>query len=81
MLLFIAQAVERSLDLYIRTFAKDETDKLLKLSEIAQGTLYSTKYLNLLARTGKIFAVKRGRLWYTTKEAIDEYRKNRLRKK
>lgn len=81
LVLFIAQAVERSLDLYIRTFAKEDTGKLMKLSEAARGTEYSAKYLNLLARTGKLFAVKRGRLWYTTKEAIKEYQQNRLRKR
>lgn len=79
--LFVAQAVERSLDLYIRTFSKEDTDKLIKLSDAARGTNYSSKYLNLLARTGTLFAVKRGRLWYTTKEAIDDYRRDRQRKR
>ncbi|MBU2213212.1 MAG: Fic family protein [Patescibacteria group bacterium] len=81
LVLFVAQAVERSLDLYIRTFAKEETGKLMKLSGAATGTPYSAKYLNLLARTGKLFAVKRGRLWYTTKEAVKDYQRNRLRKR
>lgn len=80
LVLFVAQAVERSLDLYIRTFAQEEVGKLLTLSDAATGTSYSAKYLNLLARNGKLFAVKRGRLWYTTKEAITDYQKNRLRK-
>ena len=81
LVLFTAQAVERSLDLYIRTFAKEDTGKLIKLSDAAKGTAYSAKYLNLLAREGKLFAVKRGRLWHTTKEAIREYQQNRLRKR
>ena len=81
LVLFVAQAVERSLDLYIRTFAKDSANKLIKLSEAARESKYSAKYLNLLARTGKLFAVKRGRIWFTTKEAIEDYRRDRLRKR
>lgn len=81
LVLFIAQAVERSLDLYLRTFSKTGNGKLLTLAEISKGTPYGSKYLNLLARTGKIDAFKRGRKWYTTKEAIERYRAERLRQK
>lgn len=77
--LFIAQSVERTLDLYLRTFAKGKQDQLLTLADVSRDTKYGQKYINLLARTGRIFAVKRGRIWYTTKEAIEEYRKERLR--
>ena len=79
--LFIAQAVERTLDLYLRTFAREKPGKLVTLSDVSRNTPYSQKYINLLARTGRIFAVKRGRIWYTTKEAIEEYRSGRLRKR
>lgn len=79
--LFVAQAVERTLDLYLRTFAKGKQDQLLTLADVSRDTTYGQKYINLLARTGRIFAVKRGRIWYTTKEAIEEYRKERLRKR
>lgn len=79
--LFVAQAVECTLDLYLRTFAREKPGKLITLSEVSSNTPYSQKYINLLARTGRIFAVKRGRIWYTTKEAIAEYRKGRLRKR
>lgn len=81
LLLFVAQAVERTLDLYVRTFAKEKPGKLVTLAEVSRGTPYSQKYVNLLARTGRIFAVKRGRMWYSTKEAIEEYRTGRLRKR
>jgi hypothetical protein len=37
------------------------------------------KYLNLLARAGRIDSFKRGRVWYTTKKAIEEYQATRLR--
>lgn len=79
--LFIAQAIERTLDLYLRTFTSQKPDKLLTLAEVSGDTPYGQKYINLLARTGRIFAVKRGRIWYTTKEAIEDYRKGRLRKR
>lgn len=81
LVLFIAQAVERSLDLYLRMFGKAKAGKLLTLSEASRGTPYSPKYLNLLARAGKIGASKKGRVWYTTKEAIDAYRRGRLRQR
>ena len=79
LVLLIAQAVERSLDLYLRTFETVPTDRLLTLAQASRGTVYSPKYLNLLARTGRIGAFKRGRVWYTTKQAIEDYRKSRLR--
>lgn len=34
---------------------------------------YSQEYLSLLARTGRLEAVKKGRNWYTTRRAITEY--------
>ncbi len=77
--LFIAQSVERTLDLYLRTFAGKKLGELLTLADVSRSTPYGQKYINLLARTGRIFAVKRGRIWYTTREAIEEYRKGRLR--
>lgn len=79
--LFVAQSVERTLDLYLRTFAKEKLGTLLTLAEVSRSTAYSQKYINLLARMGRIFAVKRGRIWYTTMDAIEEYRRGRLRKR
>ena len=79
--LFIAQAVERSIDLYLRTFSKTEKGKLLTLAEASKGSPYSSKYLNLLARTGKLDAFKKGRVWYTTREAIERYLGERLRRR
>ena len=79
--LFIAQAVERTLDLYLRTFTNEKAGKLVTLAAASRNSPYGQKYMNLLARTGRIFAVKRGRIWYTTKEAIEEYRNARLRKR
>lgn len=48
-------------------------DKLIPLSEAAKHTPYSAEYLSLLARKGKIQAVKISRDWLTTREAVFYY--------
>ena len=75
---FIARAVERSLTLYLEAFTpkpsppSDEEIWIL-LREAADGTPYSQEYLSLLARKGRLEAVKRGRNWYTSRHAVQEY--------
>ena len=80
---FIAQAVERSLNIYLKiiTPSSKKKHKEMTLSQAACNTRFSAKYLNLLARQGKLEAYKRGRNWLTTKEAIDQYLKDRKRKR
>ena len=80
---FIAQAVERSLDIYLKTLtpATTKQEKFLTLIEVAKNTPFSAKYLNLLARQGKLEAHKEGRNWLTSKEAIVRYLKNRTRQR
>ena len=80
---FIAQAVERSLDIYLKTLtpSSKKREKFLLLSEISSKTPYSTKYLNLLARQGKLEAHKQGRNWLTTIEAVERYIERRERKR
>ncbi len=79
---FVAQAVEKSLNIYLNaidvTFGKK---KLLLLSELSKKTPYSEKYLNLLARTGRLDAHKEGRNWMSSVEAVKEYQKKRERKR
>ncbi|TSD02455.1 MAG: filamentation induced by cAMP protein Fic [Parcubacteria group bacterium Athens0714_24] len=79
---FIAQAVERSMNIYLKTLipSKAAKEKYLPLSEISRQTPYSEKYLNLLARFGKIEAHKEKRNWLTTLGAVERYIKNRKRK-
>jgi hypothetical protein len=48
------------------------------LREAAVDSPYSQEYLSLLARTGRLEAVKRGRNWYTTRRAIESYRQSIL---
>ena len=43
------------------------------LRELAEMTGYDQEYLSLLCRTRKLDATKKGRVWYTTVTAIEEY--------
>lgn len=80
---FITQSVEGSLDIYLKTLlpAAKTKEKFLSLSEIAKQTPYSAKYLNLLVRQGKLEGHKEGRIWLTSKEAVERYIKSRERKR
>jgi Fic family protein len=78
---FVGRAVERSLNLYLEACTPVMTppgpeDEWIPLREAAEGTPYSQEYLSLLARSGKIEALKRGRVWYTTRGAVAAYRKS-----
>ena len=46
---------------------------LISINEASHFTPYSAEYLSLLARKGKLKAIKVSRDWLTTKEAVDEY--------
>ena len=48
-------------------------DQYITLAEAAQGTPYSQEYLSLLARKGRLEAIKRGRNWMTTRRAVEDY--------
>jgi excisionase family DNA binding protein len=80
---FVAQSVERSLDIYLKTLtpATQKQEKFVTLAEIAKTISFSAKYLNLLIRQGKLEAYKEGRNWLTSKEAIERYLKNRTRQR
>lgn len=80
---FIAQAVERSLDIYLKVLTPMHKvrEKFYPLLDLSKGTPYSAKYLNLLARTGKLEAHKESRNWLATKEALERYIDSRERKK
>jgi len=78
---FVGRAVERSLTLYLAACTPQparpaEEDRWISLAEAAEGTPYSQEYLSLLARKGRLEAVKQGRLWHTTPRAVAEYRKS-----
>jgi Fic family protein len=75
---FVGRAVERTLTLYVEASTprpqKPPTDQeWIPLRDIAAETPYSQEYLSLLARRGQLEAVKRGRVWYTTRQAVAAY--------
>ncbi len=80
---FIAQAVERSLDIYLKILTPKEKkkEKFIPFSELSKGNKFSSKYLNLLARLGKLEAHKEGRVWFSSREALDRYLEGRERKR
>lgn len=81
LVLFVAQAVERALNIYFKVLLpnKKEDTQYVPLSTVANETPYSVKYLNLLARYGKIEAHKEKRIWVSSKEAIHQYMHHRQR--
>lgn len=83
LVLFIAHSVERSLDLYLRilTPSSKKREKYIPLSELADKTPYSAKYLNLLIRKGRLEAHKMGRNWLSSEEAVKRYIEGRERKR
>jgi Fic family protein len=71
--LMIAQAVERSLDIYLESAGVNGDDEYVPLSELAKRFPYSQEYLSLLARRGKIDAYKRSRNWLATDRSVADY--------
>lgn len=80
--LLVAQAAERSLSLYLGGIESRLND-YKSISDIVSepGVPYGQEYVSLLARRGKIEAYKEGRVWYTSKDAIETYRSGRERKR
>jgi len=72
---FIGRSVERSLDLYLDVFRKGS--EYISLAEAAKDSPYSQEYLSLLARKGRLDAIKLGRNWHVKKETIKEYIKSK----
>jgi len=78
---FIARAVERTLDIYLKILmpSKKGKEKYISLSDLAKDSKFTEKYLNLLARSGKLEAHKEGRNWLTSKDALKRYMDSRER--
>lgn len=70
----IGRAVEQALDRYLESIEASDAIPL-KLSELAERTGYGADYLALLIRKGRLPAVKRGRIWHATIEAVEQYRR------
>jgi len=72
---FLAQSVIRSLNIYLRTLkpSKKKEDQLLSLAELSKYCNYSPAYLKKLALSNKLEAIKKGRNWFSSKKAINDY--------
>ncbi|MCK9378873.1 MAG: Fic family protein [Candidatus Moranbacteria bacterium] len=78
---FIARAVERTLDIYLKILmpSKKSNEKYISLADLARDSKFTEKYLNLLARSGKLEAHKEGRNWLSSKDALKRYMDSRER--
>ncbi len=72
-ILLIAQALERTLDLYLESSGVLGSDEYVPLSILAKKFPYSQEYLSLLARQGKIDAHKKTRNWLATEKSVTDY--------
>ncbi len=52
--------------------------ELIKLREAADKTGFSVGYLRTIAQSGRLDARKINRGWYTTLDAVEEYKNSRL---
>lgn len=73
-ILLVAQALERTLNIYINALP-DSPDDYEEIGNLVReaSVPYGQGYISLLARQGKIDAYKEGRNWLTSKKAIDDY--------
>lgn len=69
---FVAKAVEHSLDVWLDCLGNNPKE-YMTLAEAANHSRYSQEYLSLLARKGRIDAIKFGRNWKISKEALQAY--------
>lgn len=71
----IAKSVERSLDIYLGVIDSGFDSDYMSLAEAAERCSYSQEYLSLLARKGRLEAIKFGRKWMISKKALEDYLK------
>ncbi|MDQ1283992.1 MAG: hypothetical protein QG620_340 [Patescibacteria group bacterium] len=78
---FIARAVERTLDIYLKILmpSKKGNEKFIPLADLAKESKFTEKYLNKLARIGRLEAHKEGRNWLSSKDALKRYLDSRKR--
>ena len=74
LMLLMAQASERTLNIYLNAIPGGDKDYQLISNIVEEPNIpYSQEYVSLLARQGKIDAHKEGRNWFTTKQAVLNY--------
>ena len=81
---FVGRSIERSLIIYLNSLNPVTDEHLhqgyISLKEATEYCDYSIEYLSLLARKGQLPAVKFNRNWMTTREAIENYVKDKIEK-
>jgi Fic family protein len=81
LVLLVGQALERTLNIYLSNtdtnYDFESLGNLVKEPDFP----YGMEYVSLLARQGKIDAHKEGRVWYTSKQAVENYIEKRKRKR
>jgi Fic family protein len=82
LILLVFQAAERTINIYLNNL-NNSIEEYQSIADIVEepDIIYSQEYVSLLARQGKIDAYKEGRVWYSSKKAIQQYIKNRKRAK
>jgi Fic family protein len=81
LLLLIMQAEERTLNIYLNALTNNDDYQPIQQIVNEPESRYGQEYVSLLARQGKIDAYKENGVWYTSKEAIQNYVQNRKRKR
>ncbi len=84
LLLLVAQALERSLNIYLNALPTEGYDQeYIEINRLVEekDMPYGQEYISLLARTGKIDAYKEGRNWLTSKAAVQDYIQKRKRER
>ena len=71
------------MNMYLKAIqsSSNQKEQLISLSELSTYGSFSEKYLNLLARSGKLEAHKEGRIWLSSRKALSDYLQNRERKR
>ena len=75
---FIGRSIERTLIIYLNSIRPNTSEKqgFINLKEASKHCDYSQEYLSLLARKGKLSAIKLNKEWVTTRESLEEYIEN-----
>ena len=82
LVLIFAQAVERSIDIFLNASPKTFQDYQAINDIVSEPEVpYGAEYVSLLASSEKIDAYKEGNQWYTSKKAVLSYMSKRKRKR
>lgn len=72
----VGRAVEQGLDRYLAVCAATPDSEYLLLADLAEHTGYNRAHLGWLIRQGRLAGEKRGGRWYSTVDAVNQYRED-----